>query len=52
MVWTIIEEMELVWLAIQIKIGQDVSVTGRVLQRVVSDWAQKLCLGSVDSKSQ
>jgi hypothetical protein len=32
--------MEFVWLAIQIQNGQDVSMTGRVLQGVVSDWAQ------------
>jgi hypothetical protein len=44
--------MEFVWLAIQIQIGQDVSVTGRVLQGVVSDWAKRLCLGSVERKSQ
>jgi hypothetical protein len=28
------------------QIGQDVLLTGRVLQGVVSDWAQQLCLGS------
>jgi hypothetical protein len=45
MVGTIREGMEFVWLAIQIQIGQDVSVTGRVLLGVVSNWAQQLCLG-------
>jgi hypothetical protein len=44
--------MEFIWLAIQIQIRHDVSVTGRVLQGVVSDWAQQLCLVSVGSKSQ
>ena len=33
-------------------VGQDVSVIERVLQGVVSDWTQLLCLGSVGSKSQ
>jgi hypothetical protein len=44
--------MEFIWLAIQIQIGHDVLVTGKVLQGAVLDWAQQLCLGSVGSKSQ
>jgi hypothetical protein len=36
--------MEFDWLAIQIQIGHDVSVTERVLMGVVSDWAQQWCL--------
>jgi hypothetical protein len=32
--------MEFDWWAIQIRIRQDVSMTGRVLLDVVSDWAQ------------
>jgi hypothetical protein len=52
MVWTIIEDMEFVWLAIQTQIGQDVSVTRKALQGVALDWDQQLCLGSVGSKSQ
>jgi hypothetical protein len=52
MVWTIIEEMEFVWLAIQTKIGQDVSVAGKALQGVALDWDQQLCLGSVGRKIQ
>jgi hypothetical protein len=52
MVWTIREEMEFVWLAIQTRIGQDVSMAGKSLQGVVSDWAQQLCFGLVGRKSQ
>jgi hypothetical protein len=52
MVWTIREDMEFVWLVIQTRIGQDVSVTGKALQGVSSDWDQQLCLGLVGSKSQ
>jgi hypothetical protein len=44
--------MEFDWWAIQIHIGQDVSVTRRVLLDVVSDWAQQWCLGSVRNKSK
>jgi hypothetical protein len=42
--------MEFDWWATQIQIGKDVSVIGRVLLDVVSDWAQQWCLGSVGSK--
>ena len=52
MVWTIIEDIELVWLAIQTRIGKDVSVTGKALKGVASDWDQQLALGSVGSRSQ
>jgi hypothetical protein len=44
--------MEFVWLAIQTRIEQDVSVTGKALQGAASDWDQQLCLGSVGSRSQ
>jgi hypothetical protein len=37
---TIIEEMEFVWLAIQTRIGKDVSVTGKALQGAALDWDQ------------
>ena len=51
MVWTIIEEMEFVWLAILTRIGQDVSVIGKSLQGASLDCDQQLCLGLVGSRS-
>jgi hypothetical protein len=46
------EEMESVWLAIQIQAGQDVLLTGKAPQGADSVWGQDLFLGSAESRSQ